>query len=132
MAWTYTQDPENVPIDMVRFLCGDTKEIASSLSDSEINYLIQLKGSPQSAAIAAGVQILAKLAREADYTIGPESVKASQRFENYKKFLDTLKGSLVGNLAVPSWYDPMVTRPAIFDIGMHDAGGVDDGLASEE
>lgn len=132
MGWTYTADPQNVPIDLVRFLIGDTNTNDQLLADAEIAYLIISKGSPQSAAHGACIQLMAKFAREVDYTIGPESVKASQRFEHYKQLCKELKGMQKIN-AVPLWQEPIggAGQP-IFDIGMHDARGVDYGLTDKE
>jgi hypothetical protein len=132
MTFTYTADPTNVPIDMVRFIIGDTDANAPLLADSEIEFLIATKGSANSAAQAACVKLMAKFAREVDYTIGPESVSASQRFEQYKLLLKELK-SVQAITAVPLWQEPIggAGQP-IFDIGMHDARGVNYGLTDKE
>lgn len=133
MAWTYTSDPENNQIDSVRFLCGDTDENDPLMSDSEIGYLIKLKGSPQSAAIEACSRIMAKFAREVDYSIGPESVSASKRFEQYKSLLIELRQQHLASSAFPSWQGvDTELRDDIFDIAMHDAGGIDYGLPDKE
>lgn len=40
MAFTYTGDPENVPLDFGRFMVGDTHETGHILEDAEIEYLL--------------------------------------------------------------------------------------------
>lgn len=132
MSWTYTDKPATNMKDQVRFLCGDTDENAPLLTDGEIDFLLLSKGSPQSAAAEACVSIMAKLAREVDYTIGPESVSASKRFEHYKELHSKLSKSVISGLAVPSWEGTVDVREDIFDIGMHDVRGVSYGLPDKE
>ncbi len=40
MAWTYTNDPANIPRDAVRFLSGDNDEDNQQASDEEIAFLL--------------------------------------------------------------------------------------------
>lgn len=40
MAFTYTSDPANVPLDYGRFTIGDTHEVGHILEDAEIEYLL--------------------------------------------------------------------------------------------
>ena len=133
MTWSYSGNPGASPKDAVRFACGDTEEAYAFLQDEEIEYLLGGVGNdPRKAAIQACEQILAKLAKKVDYTIGPESVKLSQRYRQYAQLYNRLKGEFAASSAVPSWDDP-TTRPhthrPIFDIGMHDGGGKQYGSA---
>ncbi|MNH16411.1 hypothetical protein D3C79_760540 [compost metagenome] len=122
MTWTYGGNPKDNPIDRVRFTVGDTDENSPLLTDEEIQYLLdQHNGNPQLAAIASVKSIIAKLARLVDYTIGPESVKNSQKLLNYRRLLSTLEADL-NSAAAPIWTGPSgktKTQP-IFDVGMHD------------
>lgn len=123
MAWSYSGDPKASDLDKVRFTIGDTDEQAPLLSDEEIQYLLEIVGDDTlKASIKAVNRIIAKLAREVDYSIGPESVKVSQRLKNYRALLRELKNDLSSLFSGPVWTgsteeDPL--RP-IFDVGMHD------------
>lgn len=129
MAWTYTDDPKNVPVDKVRFLCGDTDSEDPLLSDGEIEYLLESAGNAESAARKACMTIIAKLAREVDYVIGPEQVRASQRLENYRKLLALLPIPITTSTGTPIWGTPgSEFRDPIFDIGLHDVPGNGSGL----
>ncbi|MMZ45265.1 hypothetical protein D3C76_169810 [compost metagenome] len=127
MTWTYSGNPQDSPKDTVRFLCGDTDESFAYVSDEEIAYLLGPDDSVdvRGVALKACSQILKKLALEADYTIGPESVKASQRYKAFKELYDQLKSENTCIWAAPSWDDPALHgRGRIFDIGIHDYRGV--------
>lgn len=123
MAWSYSGDPSTSDLDLVRFLCGDTEEDMPLLTNEEITYLLSTKGSPQKAAQSCCERILAKLAREVDYTIGPERVEASQRLANYKELLKTLKADTIEATAAPIWKPS--SPGAGFRVGMHDPYGGD-------
>jgi hypothetical protein len=121
MTWTYSGDPSSSDLDKVRFLVGDTDEALPLMQDEEINFLIKTKGSADGAIQNVLLSIIAVLAREVDYVIGPESVKASQRLANYRQLLNDMKDLQLGTNAAPSWQPPKEPpgRP-LFDIGMHD------------
>lgn len=125
MTWTYSGDPETSLKDYVRFLVGDTDEMYSYLTDEEIAFLLKKSlDNPKKAALAAVDGIIARLSKEVDYTIGPESVKANQRLTAYRRLRGTLfKDGLTS--AAPTWADPLMhsAHPVVFDIGMHDNGG---------
>lgn len=125
MAWTYSGDPATSDKDLVRFLCGDTDSTMPLLTDEEIQYLLSVKANAQKAAQAACQRILAKLAREVDYTIGPERVEASQRLANYKELLQTLTADLIDTYAAPTW--DCNANGANFRVGMHDYANGDAG-----
>jgi hypothetical protein len=121
MAWSYSGDPNKSPLDRVRFLCGDTDINDQLLSDEEINFLLSIRSTPERAAEDACIAIMAKLAREVDYAIGPEKVSAKQRLDNYKRVLDEMRAARIRTVAAPSWQGPSQDdSPPVFDIGMHD------------
>lgn len=121
MAWTYNSDPSSSPKDLIRFRIGDTDSNDPLLSDEEILFLIDQTENVNSATSKAFDSVLTKLAREVDYTIGPEQVKASQKYQNYLQLATRFKGDLVSVVAAPIWGQPSTapSRP-IFNIGMHD------------
>lgn len=126
MTFTYTGDPANNEIDRVRFMIGDTNPDDGLLTDSEISYLLAKAASPEEAAYKATGNIIAKLAREVDYQIGPEKVSASQMLLNFQKLRQQLSKHVTTSTAFPLMSDPS-GRPGsqpIFDIGMNDAPGV--------
>lgn len=126
MTWTYGGDPASSSSDRARFLCGDTDINDQLLSDGEINYLITSKGSPEGAAPHAALAIMAKLAREVNYWLGPEKVFAEKRLDHYKTLMETLRTMWVGINAAPSFndqYDDKISRP-LFDVGIHDNPGI--------
>jgi len=93
------------------------------MDNEELEFLLQAKGSPKAAAPFACQNILMRLARAVDYTIGPESVKASKRLDNYKKAMDALKELWAGEHGAPSWDSSILNCPPIFSIGMNDNKG---------
>lgn len=125
MSWSYSGDPSSSDLDLVRFLIGDTDTNDQQVTDEEINYMLGIYGSPYAAAYNLCVNLMAKYARQVDYTIGPESVKASQRYKNYQSLAQALKDQSMSANAAPSFDDPTQrdgNKYPIFDVGMHDNG----------
>jgi hypothetical protein len=100
MSWTYSGDPSASPLDAVRFAIGDTETTYQLLQNEEINYLIAQKSSINDAAYAACMNIVAKLSRLADQTVGPVSTKHSQMVEHYRQLADKLWAN-AGNVVIP-------------------------------
>lgn len=124
MAWTYTSNPADIPLDHVRFLIGDTDETEPLMQDEELNFLLSEHENTALAARKAGQIILGKLAREIDYTIGPESVKASQRFQQYRRYLKDMGLTVSEDSGVPIWAGPTQQESnSVFGVGMHDNRG---------
>ena len=89
--FTYSGNPKDSFKDEVRFRIGDTDEDYYFLEDEEIEFLLNANEEHVlNTCIASCEIILAKLAKEVDYTIGPESVKASNRHSQYKVTLKSL------------------------------------------
>lgn len=114
MCFTYNS-PKDSDKDLIRFRLGDTVKSRTSLTDDEIEMIIEESPSVNIATIKCGEAILAKLSKQVDYTIGPEKVYASQAFENFKGLLSTLKQRYTSH-SVPF---ARTGRPN-FTIGMHD------------
>jgi hypothetical protein len=94
MSWTYSGDPTNSSLDVVRFLTGDTLSSESwTLQDEEINYLIGL--SPTNinlAAARAAEAVLSKFgSMQQSKTIGDLSISWSSRFTQFQEVARTLK-----------------------------------------
>ena len=119
MAWNYSGDPSTSPLDEVRFLIGDTRAAYGYLSDEEINYTLQkFGGNASSAAINCCEGLLARFASDVHYSIGPEKVYASDRYEHYKSLLADMRKNKSDGNAIVSMADPI--EPISFDVGMHD------------
>lgn len=133
MTWTYGGDPTSSSSDRARFLCGDTDTSDQYLSDEELNYFVVTRGSAEAAAPFACLAIMAKLAREVNYWLGPEKVFAVQRLANYKVMMESLRAMWIGINAAPSFDDQLsskVSRP-VFDLGVHDNPGILGGPGGE-
>lgn len=90
--WSYSGNPGTSPRDELRFLLGDTQEADPLLQDGELDYILtEAEGSVTRAAVTACESIIAKLAREADFSSGATSLSASQRREGYERLLGALK-----------------------------------------
>lgn len=114
MNFTYTNPSESVK-DYIRLKLGDTVKTKYSLFDEEIQSIVDMNPSKNKALIECCEAILAKLAKQVDYTIGPEKVAMSDAYTNYANLLDRLKNSNT-ILSMPI---AKVGKPC-FTIGMHD------------
>lgn len=93
MAWTY--DPADLvttPLYQVRFLIGDTDTNDQLLQDDEISFAIIRRTSVNGAAAMCAGSIAAKFSRLADTTVGPESVRLSQKAAQFRALAADLEG----------------------------------------
>jgi hypothetical protein len=97
-AWSYSGDPRSTDRDWVRFKIGDTDAADQLLFDGEIEALIADAGSKQLAAVLACDAIVAKFARDADFTNMHLQVARSQRVDQYRQLGTTLRLQLNGSL----------------------------------
>ena len=90
--FSYSGNPMDSLKDEVRFRVGDTDPLFAMLEDEEIEFLLSSNNNHVlNTCINACNAILAKLAKEVDYKIGPESVSASDRYKQYSNTLKMLK-----------------------------------------
>jgi hypothetical protein len=101
MAWTYTEDPINVPRDEVRVLIGDTDSADPLIADEVIDYALT-KGSSVYAASVAAKAIAAKFARLVTNSVGSVSESASDLYAHYKELAERLESESYA-LAAPSF-----------------------------
>lgn len=101
MGFSYSGDPRKSDKDQVRFLIRDTKKDNFNLNDEEIQFLLELEGSPLKAAWKAAESIAAFFAGKCDETVGRVSVKFSQKFTQYTEMARALKRSAAIKLATP-------------------------------
>lgn len=81
----YTDDPQNVPADQVRFFVGDTNTSNEELTDPQIAFLLAEEGDSALRAAARAAEILAaKYSGIADEKqVGPLRLKFSERSGRY-------------------------------------------------
>lgn len=116
MAWNY--NPAQLAASelyQVRFLIGDTDTNDQQLQDEEITFLLTQCGSVNGAAVACCENLSAKYANLTDHSLGPYSVKASQKS---KQFMDLAKriSKQASRYSVPSMSGDQHT--SVFDIDM--------------
>lgn len=89
MAWTYV--PASLATSklfQVRFRLGDTVEADHQLEDEEITYLLDLRGDDViSTCVECCNIIIAKMAKQVSYTLGPYSESANEKFNHWKSML---------------------------------------------
>lgn len=116
MAWTYDQTLLATSTTMqVRFLIGDTDSRDQLVMDEEIEFQLTLQGSVSGAAVACCEFLSAKFARTPDHSLGPYSVKASQKAEQFAKLAIRISKT-AAKYTVPSL--PSSQHTTIFDIDM--------------
>lgn len=100
MTFTYTADPNNIRLDAMRLLIGDTDSTSPLLQDSECNYFLSLNANTFLAASESCKAISAKFARLADTTVDSVSIKHSQKSKQYADLGASLesKAKIVGAL----------------------------------
>lgn len=101
MSWTYSGNPSKSDLDQVRFLVQDTNAKDKLLNNEEIEFLLELEGSPLKASVKAAETISATFARLCDEAVGQVKVSFSQKFDHYKSLAATLKASSGVKLAMP-------------------------------
>lgn len=117
MAWTYDiAQLATSPVTQVRYRVGDVDSEAPLISDEEIAFEL-LDKDVMGAAIACCESIAARLLANPDYSLGPYTVKNSQKPKNFYERAAKLKQSLAAN-ASPSYTG---SRGSIFSVGMMDA-----------
>jgi hypothetical protein len=92
MAWTYTDSPQTVPADAVRFLAGDTVLSDPLVSDAEIDFALSINSNVNAAAAIIADAIATKFATmKISVKIGPISEEYGNRAEFYAKRAKELK-----------------------------------------
>lgn len=92
MAFTYSGNPGQSPIDAVRFAIGDTDPARPQLQDGEIAYCLDLSGGNVVAASVTACQaVITQLSRMCDQTVGSVSKSFSQLLAGYRGVLDNLR-----------------------------------------
>lgn len=121
MTWSYGGDPSTSTKDRVRYLLGDTKETAQSLTDEEIAYELTIaEDDAVKAAIAVAESMASRYAglsgsskKVGDVMIANDHAGTAQRFRDLARRL----AARYGGIAVPLIMD---TRESVFAIGAED------------
>ena len=120
--WTYSKDPSTSALDEVRFTIGDTDELYPLLQDEEIKYTLKLfDDNVIKASIRCCEAILAKWAKEADYSTETESVDLSNRIDSIQLVLQSLK---LRERKSCGGFPKVAEAKPIFEIGMNDYASV--------
>lgn len=95
-SWSYTGNPDARPIDMVRFLIGDTDADSQQLSDNEITALLTLASDNKTlAAISACRALATKYASKSDYSRSVGDLSISTQYgataDRYLKMASVLE-----------------------------------------
>lgn len=86
---SYTDDPENNPIDRIRLNVGDTDVNEEGLSDTVYSYLLGKHDDNENICSLEALKLLvAKYAKYADEKAGELEEKAHQKFNQYSDLLD--------------------------------------------
>lgn len=93
--WSYTGNPSARPLDMVRFLIGDTDSTNAQLNDNEISSLLNISANnANTAAIYACRSLATKYASKADYSRSVGGLSISTQYgataDRYLKLAATL------------------------------------------
>jgi hypothetical protein len=95
MSFTYTGDPANSDLDLIRFLLWDTDGTDVLMSDEEYTYMLTTWGNVYEAGRACAERIAAKFTRQADHitrTVGDLTISKSYtaKADEYTKLSDEL------------------------------------------
>ena len=89
--WSYSGDPSQNDLNMVRFLIGDTDASDPQLSNEEITSAITVKGTANAAAIFCANALAARYTRMVDKSLGDLSISYSQRAQAYRDLIVQLR-----------------------------------------
>ena len=95
MSWNYSGDPSASDKDAVRFEIGDTDSEDQLMNDEELLFVLGEEGTVLGGAARCCEILSRKFARQADYTLGPQSVRASQRSKAFQQLGETLRSRLI-------------------------------------
>lgn len=124
MTWTYTQAPEDEPIDAVRLLVGDTDVADPLIQDEEIEFMLGLQEGNQYLAAADIADVLsAKFTRSVSLSVEGLSAQFERRAIAFAELAVRLRqmNKRRRNKKFSHFLDEQFTthKPA-FDVGMHD------------
>jgi hypothetical protein len=133
MGWTYSGNPQDTDRDLVRFLLGDSAQTAQSLSDEELDYLLNVNtdaaghvNAYRAAAEAAGILhtrysgLSSSMKRVGDLTLEVHYSEQARLFGLLEAKL--MKGRTAFAIGVPQFFD---TSANVFSVGMTDSNGND-------
>lgn len=123
MAFTYNGVASSSK-DRIRFLVGDTIEVAGkSLTDEDIAAVLLVQTNVMRAAAECARALAARYAVVVNTVVGKTSTYAETRFKHFMELADKLEAQVDDVLGAPvlaSDADDGTSRPALFDLGMHD------------
>ena len=115
MAFTYSGDPSNSPLDECRFILGDTDENNPILRDEEINYIIAQSGdNTDLLRYTLFLQAATIFARAIKRSLGPQSEDPTTRL----KFFEAQAAEYKRKLSARGLSIPKYAYPKVFSKGM--------------
>ena len=90
MAFTYSGDPTESAVDLLRFTLGDTDAAEPVMQDAEYEYLISLYPDNQNKLIAAALRAAAThfAAKNVKWQLGPQSEDPRERAAYFNAMAD--------------------------------------------
>ena len=103
MSFTYSGDPTESAVDLLRFTLGDTDSAAPIMQDAEYEYLISLYPNSKNQLIAAAFRAAAThfASRNVKRQLGPQSEDPRERAAYYQAMADKYEGMSVFTAAPP-------------------------------
>lgn len=120
--FSYTGNPSLRDIDKVRFLLQDTDTSKATLTDSEIQFLLDEYKNAYSAAAEAALIISAQYAGIKDKTVGPLSIRYGDMVNRYTALSASLRKRATRTSGAAAVFTG-TKRDPIFKIGMGDNKG---------
>jgi len=132
MVFTYTGNPDASIIEQIRWEIGDTDSTNPKFQDAEIQYAYDQEHSIYAASARLCEQLATKYADQVDRSLGPLSVKLTQKIDFYTKRAKELRlhgakyaTPYVGGVSKDKeelFEDDTDLIQPYFEVGMHDNG----------
>ena len=108
MSWSYSGDPSANPIDMCRFIIGDTDEKSPIMQDEEILYIISKSGDNENRLkYELFLHASTIFSRDIKRSLGPQSEDPTSRLNFFNEQLRLYKAKLYGTgLSLPKHAHP--------------------------
>lgn len=110
MSWSYSGNPSATPLDMCRFIIGDTNEKAPIMQDEEIQYIISKYGDNENKLkYELFLHASTIFSRDIKRSLGPQSEDPTSRLNFFKEQLEFYKAKLSNTgLSLPKYAHPKV------------------------
>lgn len=116
MAFSYSGNPNESPLDWLRFTIGDINAASPMLQDAELNYIIDLYPDMPSRQLAVAFRQCANVlaTKATKRKLGPQSEDTTDRLRYYTQMADKYEKSTLGGIPPLPDYN----SEKVFDKGM--------------